>query len=551
MVGLSENAKTVLESRYLRQDASGRIIESPEELFARVARHVAQRDKTSEKPFLDMLSQFEFLPNSPTLSNAGTQLNQLAACFVLPVEDSLEEIFDALKLMALVQQSGGGTGFSFSRLRQKGSRLGRSGGISSGPVSFMKIFDSTTEHIRQGGRRRGANMGVLSVDHPDIMEFIESKMDGKTLQNFNISVGMTDSFMERVTTEEKARSLFSKLCLCAWKTGDPGLVFVDAIHRTNPLPDLGRIEATNPCGEVPLLPYEACTLGSINLTKVVSSNQKSIDWEKLMRITRLGIRFLDNVVEINEPPSPKIKAMIQSNRKLGLGVMGFAELCILLEIPYGSPQCIKLAEEVMKAISDAAWNASEALAAERGVFPNWERSVFGKSGKKVRNATCSSIAPTGTISLIADTSSGIEPLFALAHRRFGLDGKTLVDLNKLFKSRFENDPKLIDYVTTHGNLSGAPGVSKADHDLFRTALELPPQEHLEIQSAFQKHVDNAVSKTINLPETATPEDIETCYLAAWKMGLKGVTVFRYGSKASQVLELGLSNPKCEPEGCKL
>lgn len=551
MTLLSENAKTVLETRYLARNKDGKLVETPEMLFERVARHIAQKDPKYEVPFYDLLSNLEFLPNSPTLANAGTALKQLAACFVLPVEDSLEEIFDSLKLMALVQQSGGGTGFSFSRLRQKGSPLSKSGGVSSGPVSFMRIFDAATENIRQGGRRRGANMGVLSIEHPDVVEFIEAKLDGRSLQNFNISVGMTDSFMKSLDTSKANAELFKKICQSAWQTGDPGLIFLDAIQRKNPLPELGAIEATNPCGEVPLLPYEACTLGSINLVKVFDKKTKDIDWKKLSSITHTATRFLDNVVEINEPPSPKIKAMIQANRKLGLGVMGFADLNLQMGIPYGLAKSIALAEKIMKAIQDEAWNASEELAKERGVFLNWPRSIFAKTGRKVRNATCTSIAPTGTIGIVADCSSGIEPLFALAHRRNALDGKVLLDVNQPFAKYFEKRPEVITHASQTGTLQGCKGIAEEERSLFRTALELSPSEHLDIQEAFQKYTDNAVSKTINLRESAKASEVEESYLSAWKRELKGVTVFRYGSKSSQILELGLTNPKCEPEGCKL
>lgn len=586
MKAFSENALKVLEVRYLLKK-DGKVIETPEGLFDRVATHIASAESLFEKKgdtafwkkeFQDLMAARDFLPNTPTLANSGTKVGQLAACFVLPVEDSLEEIFDSLKLMALVQQSGGGTGFSFSHLRPKGHPLGVTGGVSSGPVSFMHIFDVATENIRQGGRRRGANMGILNVDHPDILEFVECKLDGTRHLNFNISVGATDAFMSAVesnslfplvnpktgreTKKIQARELFERIAECAWRSGDPGLVFLDTINKDNPLPSLGRIEATNPCGEVPLFPYEACTLGSINLSHMLILD-KSIDWQKLAKTVRVAVRFLDNVVELSAPPSEKIKATVRNNRKLGLGVMGFADMLLKMGTPYTSKEAMQLAESVMLFISKEAWLVSEELAKERGVFPHWGKSVFAARGQRVRNATCTSIAPTGTISIVAGTSAGIEPLFALAYRRHALDGALLTEVNPVFEKYLERfgsrKSEIMKSVLDTGTLASSPFLSTEEKALFVTALEVAPEHHLLIQKAFQKNVDNAVSKTINLPNSATADAIDKIYLRAWKEGLKGITVFRYGSKGTQVLELGTGETpnereyftRCDPDECKL
>jgi ribonucleoside-diphosphate reductase alpha chain len=514
--------------------------------------------------------------------NAGTPLGQLSACFVLPVGDSMEEIFDSLKLMALIQQSGGGTGFSFSRLRPQGDVVASTGGAASGPVSFMHIFDCATDHIKQGGKRRGANMGVLRVDHPDIMEFIQAKRDGQSFRNFNLSVGATGAFMEaaaagrpwtlrhprtgqRVGTAP-AGETFERIAQAAWQTGDPGLIFLDTINRDNPTPELGAIEATNPCGELPLLPYESCNLSSINLSHMVRQEGAgyAVDWDKLARTARLSIRFLDNVIEVNRWPAPPIKALAHGNRKVGLGVMGFAELLILLGIPYASERALVVADELMRFLDQEALAASRQLAEERGVFPNWERSVYARQGLRLRNATRTSIAPTGTISIIAGTSASIEPLFALAYRRENvLGGETLTDVNPLllrhardkgfYSTEFEHE------LRAHGELPSSARIPPETRELFRTALEIAPEDHLRVQAAFQKHTNNAVSKTINLPHEATAEDVGAIYRRAWEWGLKGITVFRYGSKGQQVLQLGVGETaeehehfaRCNPEACKL
>jgi ribonucleoside-diphosphate reductase alpha chain len=588
---LSENARRVIEARYLRRDAQGNIVETPAQLFERVARAVSEAElyygtaadaRLWEERFHGMMRKLDFLPNSPTLMNAGTPLGQLSACFLLPIEDTMESIFGTLRDMALVQRTGGGTGFSFSRLRPAGDIISSTGGAASGPVSFMKIYDCATENIKQGGRRRGANMGTLRIDHPDIEEFVNAKRDGVTLRNFNISVGVTDEFMKaveadgklplrhpsagRVVGQRSARALFNAICDAAWATGDPGLIFLDAIARADPTPALGIIESTNPCGEVPLLPYESCNLGSINLAHLVTERDgsPSIDWERLQTLVTYGVRFLDDVITINRFPIEQIEQMTLGNRKIGLGVMGFAELCILMGISYSGPEAVHTARELMSFIAGEARAASAHLAEERGVFPNWEKSIYAQQGLRLRNATQTSIAPTGTISIIAETSSSIEPLFALAYRRTHVLGEqTLTEFNPLFLHYSEKkrlaSPQLLGSVAEHGRLTDETGAPPALRRLFATALEIPPEQHLQIQAAFQQRVDNAVSKTINLPYDATPDGIANIYRLAHQYGCKGVTVFRYGSKAEQVLELGVGETpferehftKCDPAACRL
>jgi len=588
---LTPHACRVLESRYLRRDAERRICETPEQLFERVARAVAQAElllgtarqaAVWEAEFLNLLSSLDFLPNSPTLMNAGTPLGQLSACFVLPVGDSMESIFEALKQMALVQRSGGGTGFSFSNLRPARDRVASTGGEASGPVSFLQIFDCATEHIRHGGRRRGANMGVLRVDHPDIFEFIRAKADGRALRNFNLSVGVTDRFMRaaergdsyvlthpgtgKVVGSASAREVFEGIVKAAWQTGDPGLVFSNALNRANPTPQLGRLEATNPCGEVPLLAHEACTLGSINLAHMIRPDGRlaCIDWERLQETARKAVRFLDDVVEINRYPIPEIEQLSRGNRKIGLGVMGFAEMLINLGISYDSDEAVATADQVMACIAEASLGSSEELGRERGVFPHWSESMHAKDGRRVRNATRTAIAPTGTIGILAGTSAGIEPLFALAYRRSHvLDGQVFEEVNPLLgaqlRARGLDERRVLSAVIAQGTLEGVPGVPEDIERLFVTALQIPPERHLQVQAAFQRHVDNAVSKTVNLPQTAGPEAIAEVYRRAWRLGLKGVTVYRYGSKASQVLELGVADEayhfdhsaRCDPTECRL
>jgi len=588
---LSDNAIRVLEARYLRRDANRRIIESPEEMFRRVASSIASAEerfggaserKEWEEEFFSALASLDFLPNSPTLMNAGTPLSQLSACFVLPMHDSMEEIFDSLKLMALVQQTGGGTGFSFSRLRPKGDLVASSGGAASGPVSFMRIFDAATENIRQGGKRRGANMAVLRVDHPDIEEFVQAKLDERSLQNFNLSVAVTDAFMEAVeadfpfglrhpTTGEtvrkiSAQELLTRIAEAAWKTGDPGLVFLDAVNRGNPTPDLGPIEATNPCGEVPLLPYEACNLGSINLSHMLCRDGETctVDWNRLEHTTGLAVRFLDDVIEVGKWPASQIAAITRANRKVGLGVMGLAEMLILLGIPYASDEASSLADDLMRFISEKALATSEELSHQRGVFSNWNSSVYAARNIRVRNATRTSIAPTGTLSIIAGTSASIEPLFALAYyREHVLEGQRLPELNPLFLRYAQQQgfysERVIQQLRKGRSLSDLTDVPEKAKRLFQTALNVAPEQHLRIQAGFQNHVDNAVSKTVNLPREATVDEVISVYRQAWQLGLKGVTIFRYGSKKEQVLRLGAGESpdhrehfaKCDPHACRL
>ncbi len=559
---LSLNAVQVLEKRYLLKDEQGKVVESPAGLFRRVARVIASVDKLYDKnadtetigdAFYGMMSRLEFLPNSPTLMNAGTDIGQLSACFVLPVGDSIEEIFDALKYMALIHKSGGGTGFSFSRLRPNGDIVGSTKGVASGPVSFMRIFDVATDVIKQGGRRRGANMGILRVDHPDIIEFISAKEKEGMFNNFNISVGVTDAFMEAVRNDDfyelinprtgrpvkkvRAAGVFNAIVASAWRTGDPGLIFLDEINRHNPTPHVGQIESTNPCGEVPLLPYESCNLGSINLSKMVENGD--IDWEKLRSVVRLAVHFLDNVIDANVYPLPQVEKATKANRKIGLGVMGFAEMLIQLNIPYDSNEALGVAEKVMSFISKEALKRSEELALERGVFPNFEGSIWKERGyKALRNATLTSIAPTGSLSIIAGTSSGIEPLFAISFVR-NVIGTQLFETNLLFekiaKDRGFYSTELMTEIARKGSIQGIEGIPEDVRRIFVTALDIAPEWHVRMQAAFQKHVDNAVSKTVNLPQDATLDDVYQIYWLAYELKCKGITVFRYGSRRKQVL----------------
>jgi len=559
---LSNNAIQILEDRYLLKDKEGNLTETPEQLFIRVAKAVTgceRNDKVKwQNHFFDLLSKLNFLPNSPTLMNASCKNGQLSACFVLPIKDSLSSIFTTLKNAALIHQSGGGTGYNFSNLRPKGDLVSSTNGKSSGPVAFMKIYDAATEYVKQGGRRRGANMGILNVDHPDIEEFIQSKSSKKAIENFNISVGITDKFMlavannlgwelinpktKKVVKSVSAKFLWQLIIEEAWQTGDPGLIFLDTINGANPTPTLGKIESTNPCGEVPLLSYESCNLGSINLSKMIKQSKGKIemDWNKLRETVQLAIRFLDNVITVNYYVLPKIETITKANRKIGLGVMGWAELLILLEIPYASKEALKLGEEVMKFIHNESYKASETIAKERGTFPQWKKSVHYPM-TPLRNATCNSIAPTGTVSVIADTSYSIEPLFALAYNRVGILGnKTQTEMNKLFLKKMEElgiwNKDLVEKVRSTGSIQGINSIPKNIQEIFQTSLEIPWKYHLLHQSAFQKYTDNAVSKTINLPKNASKNDISEIYMSAWKYKLKGITVYRYGSKTHQVLQ---------------
>jgi ribonucleoside-diphosphate reductase alpha chain len=591
MAELTPNALRVLEARYLRRDAERRVVETPDQLFHRVARAVAQAELLLgtaadadrwQETFHGLLTSLDFLPNSPTLMNAGTPLGQLSACFVLPVEDSMEGIFDALRAMAILQRSGGGTGFSFSRLRPRGAVVASTGGEASGPVSFMRVFDCATEHIKQGGRRRGANMGVLRVDHPDILEFIDAKRLPGNLANFNLSVGVTDRFMEavragvdydlvhprdrRVVGRLHAPTVFDAIVLNAWTTGDPGLLYLDAIARANPAPALGEIETTNPCGEVPLLPWESCVLGSVNLAHMVRdiAGRAGVDWERLRRTVHAGVRFLDDAIEVTRDPLPDVAAATRRTRKIGLGVMGFAECLIQLGASYGASDAVAWAGRLMGFIAGEARAASRQLAAERGVFPAWDVSVHAAHGERLRNATCLSIAPTGTLSVIAGTSAGIEPLFALAYRRaHALGGAPLVELNPVFRQWAERERvdtgRLVRHVLATGTVRDVPDLPAPARALFVTATELTVDQHLAVQHAVQRHVDNAVSKTVNLPADAAPDAVAHAFREGWRLGLKGVTVYRIGARPADVLTLGAGEDwtmhefftKCDPGACRL
>ena len=584
MKGLSDTAKRVLEARYLLRSEEGKIIESPEELFRRVAKSIASAEfqyrgykeaEKKEEEFFLLLSNLLFLPNSPTLMNAGTSLGQLSACFVLPVEDSLDSIFKALSDMAKIQQSGGGTGFDFSNLRPAGDIVKSTRGIASGPVSFMKIFNSATNEIKQGGKRRGANMGILRYDHPDIMEFIRAKLKEGELTNFNISVAVTDEFMDKLKKDEwiflrnprtgkrtgriKAKVLFDEIVESAWKCGDPGLIFLDTINKANPTPELGKITATNPCGEVPLLPYESCNLGSINLSKFVKGKkwQGKIDFEELSKAVHTAVRFLDNVIDLNRYPVSETEIITKGNRKIGLGIMGFAEMLIKMGISYYSKDALKVADEVMRFVKKEAFKASVLLAKERGSFPNIEKSIYRPP---LRNATRTSIAPTGSISIIAGTTSGIEPLFSVLMKREEiLEGEKFEEINALFveyiKSRGIKLSSAIDEVREKGFI----GNTKLPDDvkrLFITALEIPPEFHVRVQAVFQRHTDNAVSKTVNMKPSATKDDVKKVYLLAHSLKCKGITIYRYGSRQSQVLKMDIGDGfdpshlfKCEIDCC--
>ncbi len=578
---LSENALKVLHARYLLKDEKARVIETPEEMFGRVARGVSDAERLYkddaaywEEKFYELMTSLRFLPNSPALMNAGKPLGQLAACFVLPVEDSMKSIFDTLKNAALILQSGGGTGFSFSSLRPRKDMVRSTGGIASGPVSFIKIYNTATEVIKQGGARRGANMGMLRVDHPDIIEFIKIKRDSRELSNFNISVSVTDAFIEALKGDDeydlinprsgevsgrlRARDVFNEIVESAWETGDPGLIFIDRINRANPTPHIGRFESTNPCGEQPLLPFEACVLGSLNLSKYVINSRKysppqpqlvkggigvveHIDWNRLANDVKTAVRFLDDSIDVNRYPLADIEKMHKGNRKIGLGVMGWADLLILLGIPYSHRKAFGMARRVMKFIQDTARQASVSLAEKRGIFPNFRGSIYDAPGMpKVRNATTTTVAPTGTISTIADCSSGIEPVFAIAYKRLVLDTE-LYEINRYFIDMAKEQGFYTDAVMSrvlgNGNLRGIKEIPPGVKKLFKTALEIPYEDHIEMQVAFQEYTDNAVSKTINLPHKARKEDVAQAYLLAYERGAKGITVFRYAAKKGTLVKI--------------
>ena len=559
------NTMEVLKKRYLLKDDQQNIIETPSGLFRRVASHIAQAEKNFrsshtpeevEEKFYRIMSNLEFMPNSPTLMNAGAALGQLSACFVIPVGDSIDGIFEALKSMAKIHQTGGGTGFSFSKLRPKGDLVSSTKGQASGPVSFMSIFDQATEVIVQGGKRRGANMGILRCDHPDIVEFIEAKVEKDRFSNFNLSVGITDRFMKALAANGeydwvnprtrkpvkrvKARTIFNLIVNAAWLTGDPGLIFLDEINRKNPTPRVGQIEATIPCGELPLLPYESCNLGSINLAKMVQG--RALDWDKLRETIRWGIRFLDDVIEVNRFPLPQVQEITFSNRKIGLGIMGFADLLIRLGLPYHSPDALRFAAKLMRFVHEESLDASVALARERGVFPNFSHSLYARKNLRVRNATVNTIAPTGTISIIAGCSSGIEPLFAVSFVRNVLSGTKLFEVNPIFEEIAKNrgfySKEMVARVAQSGSLQKIKEIPRDMKRIFVTAFDVTPAQHLRVQAAFQRYSDNSVSKTINLPSEATVEDVRKIYLMAYRMKCKGITIYRYGSKEEQVLSFG-------------
>ena len=569
---LTENARVVLNRRYLSKDRDGNILEDPDGMFRRVARNLSQADlnysfatererQATEDKFYDVMRSLEFMPNSPTLMNAGRELQQLSACFVLPVDDSLESIFTRVRQTALIHKSGGGTGFSFSRLRPEGDVVGSTGGVASGPVSFINAFDAATDVVKQGGTRRGANMGILNVDHPDILRFIHSKEDGEHLINFNISVAVTEEFMRQVERGEdydlinprtnqvtgslNAREVFERLTQMAWKTGDPGIVFLDRINRDNPNPQLGYIESTNPCGEQPLLPFESCNLGSLNVARMVhyTGDDLAMDWGRLAQAVRTGVHLLDNVIDMNNYPIEEIEEMSKKTRRIGMGIMGFSDLLVQLGIRYDSEEALDLGAEVMRRIQEETYKASMELAEKRGTFPAWEGSIYNRPGdvRRMRNSAPVTIAPTGTISIISGASSGIEPLFALSYVRNVMDNTRLVEGNPYFEAVARHEgfysTELMEQLAQTGSLHDLD-VPQWVKEVFRTSHDITPEWHVRMQAAFQRYTDNSVSKTINFPNEATVEDVAQAYKLAYETGCKGITVYRDGSKAGQVLSTG-------------
>ena len=568
---LSDNARKVLERRYLAKDREGNVIEDPDQMFTRVAHNLAQADRrygasddqvlAAEEKFRALMASLDYLPNSPTLMNAGRELQMLSACFVLPVADAMEAIFETVKQATLVQKSGGGTGFAFSRLRPEGDIVGSTGGVASGPVSFMRAFDGATEAVKQGSTRRGANMGILHVTHPDILKFISAKEDGKSISNFNISVAVTEEFMERVRLGQSydlvnprtgkvegqlnAADVFAQIADMAWKTGDPGIVFLDRINRDNPTPLLGQIESTNPCGEQPLLPYESCNLGSVNLAHMVryGPDGAEMDWDRLAAVVGTAVHILDNVIDMNRYPIPEIDDMSHKTRRIGLGLMGFSDLLIQMGIPYDSEEALEVADEVMGFIRDRTHQASAELAETRGTFPAWVGSIYDRpGGPRMRNSAPTTIAPTGTISIISGCSSGIEPLFALSYVRNVMDNTRLVEGNPAFEAVARREgfysQQLMEELAEAGSLRHLEGVPQWARRLFVTSHDISPEWHVRMQGAFQNHTDNAVSKTINFPSSATVQDIAGAYMLAYDLGCKGITIYRDGSKEDQVLSTG-------------
>ena len=565
---LSKNALTVLERRYLIKNGEGVVIETVEELFHRVAGAIAASDRRYDEnsdcealadSFYRMMTNLEFLPNSPTLMNAGRPLGQLSACFVLPVEDTMEGIFEAIKQAALIHKSGGGTGFSFSRLRPCGSAVNSTGGVASGPISFMKVFNMATEAVKQGGTRRGANMGILRVDHPDIMEFIHCKTNNKEITNFNISVGLTEKFMNaveagedyelvdphggRVTGTLNAREVFECIVDAAWHNGEPGIIFLDRLNRDNVVPKAGEIESTNPCGEQPLLPYESCNLGSINLTKMLKEENGvySFDWDKLKATAKKAVHFLDNVIDANKYPLKEIDFMTKQTRKVGLGVMGWADALLRLKIPYNSEQAVRLAETVMRAVTEAGREESRELAKIRGTFPLFQESTLDQEIPQ-RNATVTTIAPTGTLSLLASCSSGVEPIFGYVYIRNIMDGTEMIEVNPILREVLEErglySDELMKKIAKQGSLEGIEEIPEEIRRVFVSAHEVSPEFHIRMQAAFQRHTDNAVSKTVNFCNSATREEVAEVYKLAFRLGCKGVTIYRDGSRSEQVLNIG-------------
>ena len=561
--GISENAKKVLDKRYLKKDDDGKIVETPSDMFRRVAKNIASADSKygknseavakTEAEFYDAMTSLEFLPNSPTLMNAGRDLQQLSACFVLSIDDSMESIFETIKDTAIIHKSGGGTGFSFSRLRAKNSPVRSTGGISSGPVSFMKVFNAATQAVKQGGTRRGANMGILRVDHPDVLEFITCKENDKEITNFNISVAVTEDFIKAAINDQeydlidphtktsvqklKAKDVLDLIIKMAWKNGEPGIVFIDRINKDNPTPKVGAIESTNPCGEQPLLPYESCNLGSVNLAKMVSGGE--IDWNKLGTTIDMAVHFLDNVIDMNSYPLKRIDEVTKSNRKIGLGVMGFADMLFMLGVNYDSDDATGLAEKIMKFMLERSRAYSEKLAAERGAFPNFKDSIYAGRARPLRNATLTTIAPTGTLSIIANCSSGIEPIFAISYIRNIMDNTKLVEVHPYFKEVAEEkgfySNELMALIATKGSIRQLEEIPEDVQRLFVTAHDIEAAWHVKMQAAFQKYTNNAVSKTVNLSHDATTDDVREIYMLAYKTNCKGLTIYRDNSRQEQVL----------------